>query len=345
MAIVDERGRVFGRWNLLDVALLVLLVGLIPLGYAAFLLFRDQPPKLVSIEPKQLQQTDGFTVHIKGENFRPYMRLSIGAQQGREWQFKSTEEADVQFPSVPPGTYDVILFDQAQERFRLPQALTISPSNLPSTEIVAIGAFGNLDAAGAAKLVPGTRIDVGQIIAVGKAVPDITDVFSGSKIVGVPLGNALRLPAVVKFNCYVRNQSGTPFCSINDVTIAPKNLLMVQTPIGATAFQIQRVRGPQPLQDVRVTLRIAGNPSLLSRIKPGDVDTGGIDSDVEPLARVINVVNAGGNIDVTVTARAQRVNDAWVYDSAPLRVGSMMALRTRDYEASGLVTDISAPRQ
>ena len=37
MAIVDEQGRLFGRLNLLDAVLLVLLAGLVPLGYAAYI--------------------------------------------------------------------------------------------------------------------------------------------------------------------------------------------------------------------------------------------------------------------------------------------------------------------
>src|SRR5690348_11621604 len=126
MAIVDERGRMFGRWNVLDLALLVLLLGLIPLGYAAVVLFKDRPPRLVKVEPTQIQQAETFTLKVTGENFRPYMRLSIGTQQGREFLFKSTEQAEVPFISVPPGTYDVILYDQAQERFRLPNAITIT---------------------------------------------------------------------------------------------------------------------------------------------------------------------------------------------------------------------------
>jgi hypothetical protein len=352
MAIVDERGRMFGRWNILDLAVLVLVLGLIPLGYAAFVLFRDRPPRLVKIEPAQLRQTETFTVKVTGENFRPYMRLSIGTQQGREFLFKSTEEAEVAFVSVPPGTYDVVLYDQAQERFRLPQAITISPSNLPGTQIVAIGALGNLDAARAAKLTPGTRLaNAGEIVAVGQPMPDFTEVFAGARMVGVPLPNAVRLPAIIKFNCYVVSASGSPYCQVNGVAVAQKNLLNLETPSGLAAFQVQRVRSPAPLQTVTVTLRVVGHPSVLSKIKPGDIDTGGVDNDVEVLARVVNVgpVRSLGpgasDIEVTLQANVQRVNDTWSYDSMLLRAGSAMPLRTSAYEVTGAVNDITAPQQ
>ena len=109
MAIVDERGRLFGRWNLLDLALLVVILGLIPLGYAGYLLFREQPPRIVSVTPSHLAETGEFKLTVKGENFRPYMRISAGTMQARDFFFVSTEEVQVPFPYAPPGVYDIVL--------------------------------------------------------------------------------------------------------------------------------------------------------------------------------------------------------------------------------------------
>lgn len=349
MAIVDERGRLFGRWNLLDFALLVLLLGLLPLGYGAYVLFRDQPPRLVGVSPAQLTQAPEFTLTIKGENLRPYMRVSLGNNQGREFYFRSTEEAEVPFPAVPAGQYDLVLYDQAQERSRLRNAVTISPSNLPATQIVAVGAFGNLDAAGAAKLTAGTKLgDAAEILAVGKATPDITQVFSG-KLVGVPIPNALRLPAVVRFQCYVRAQQGNPFCAVGDVTIAPTVLLTLETALGKTPFQVDRVRSALPLEPVPMSVHLSGPLAVLSRIRPGDADLGGIDNELAALSRVVSVggprgSEASGEADVQLIAQLQRVNQTWLYDSTPLRVGAPITLRTAGYEVSGIVIDIGAPK-
>lgn len=347
MAIVDERGRLFGRWNLLDLTLLVLIFGLIPLGYAAYLLFREQPPRILAVTPNQVQQSSEFRITIKGENLRPYMRVSAGTQQARDFYFKSTEEAEIPFATVPPGQYDIVLYDQAQERFRLPNALTITPSGLPATEIVAVGAFGNLDAAGAAKLVAGTELPgVGDVLAVGTPVPDLTQVFSGSAMIGVPIPNALRLPAVVRFKCYVRTQQGSPFCVVDDATIAPPALLMVSTPLGKTPFQVERVRSPHPLEGVPVTVRVNGIPSVLSRIKAGDIDRGPTANELAILARVdsvgpVRVFGAGSaEVEVRIIAQLQRVDQRWLYDSAVLRAGGTLALRTPNYEVTGIVTDL-----
>src|SRR6185295_7593561 len=103
MAMVDERGRLFGRWNLLDLAVLILLLGLIPMAYAAYALFHDRPPVILSVTPNQIQESPEFTVTIKGKNLRPYMRVSAGNQQARDFFFKSTDEAELPFPAMPPG--------------------------------------------------------------------------------------------------------------------------------------------------------------------------------------------------------------------------------------------------
>jgi hypothetical protein len=352
MAIVDERGRLFGRWNLLDLAVLVLLAGLIPLAYAGYLLFRDQPPTLVSVSPNNVPEGVETHLTIKGTNLRPYMRASAGTQQARDFVFKSTEEAELPFVFLPAGRYDIVLYDSAQERFRLKEALTVSPAGLPPTEIIAVGAFGNLDAAGAAKLTPGTPLaGAGAIVAVGKPVADLTRVFSGSKLIGVPVPNALRLPAAISLRCHVRVDRGTPVCILGEVTLAPSAFLKLDTPLGNTGFQLDQVRGPQPLQQVPITMRLSAAQSILGRVKPGDTDTGGAANELAVLSRVERVGTMRSrsenfaDVDVSLIASLQRVDDRWLYDSAPLRVGSTILLRTVDYEVAGLVTEIGTPKQ
>ena len=347
MAIVDERGRLFGRWNLLDLALLVLLVGLIPLGFAAYALFREQPPRIVSVTPDHLQYSQEFRVTIRGENLRPYMRVSAGTLQARDFYFKSTEEAEVPFASIPPGQYDIVLYDQAQERFRLPKALTVAPSGLPATEIVAVGAFGNLDAAGAARLTAGTDLSgAGTIVSVGRAVPDLTQVFSGSALVGVPIPNALRLPAVVLFKCYVRASLGSPSCVVDNATVAPPALLTLSTPLGQTPFQVERVRSTHPLEAVPVEVRLVANPAVLSLIKPGDVDLSGTANELALLSRVAStgavrpLSSGSAEMTVQLLVQLQKVSGRWLYESTPLRVGSPIMLRTARYEAGGAVTGL-----
>ena len=345
MAIVDERGRLFGRWNLLDLALLVLILGLIPLGYAAYALFREQPPRIASVTPTVVQQAPEFRLTIKGENFRPYMRVSVGNLQGREFLFKSTGEAEIPFAAIPPGTYDVVLYDQAQERFRVANALTVSPSGAPATDIVVIGAFGNLDAASAAKLTAGMELPgAGRILSVGKPVPDSTQVFSGTRMIAVPNSQALRLPAVVQIKCFVRVPGGTPFCSVGDVNVMPSFMLTLETPLGQTPFQIERVRSSQPVEPVPIEVRLTGTASVLSLIRPGDVDLGGTANELALQARVVTAQPDGPNyMNASLIAQLQKVDGQWLYDSVPLRVGAPITLRTSRYEVGGFVMKLPPP--
>jgi hypothetical protein len=343
MAIIDEHGRLFRRWNLLDLALLVLIIGLIPLGYAAYLLFREQPPAVVSVTPNQMAPASEFRLTIKGENLRPYMRVSAGIYQGRDFYFKTTEEAEVPFAYVPPGVYDIVLFDQAQERVRLPKALTITPAGLPATRLIAVGAFGNLDAAGAAKLVAGTELaNAGRIVSVGRPAPDQTKVFSGSTVVGVQIPNALRLPAIVQFDCHVRAPQGSPACLIDDTVVAAPALMTLSTPLGKTPFQVEQVRSPIPQETVPVDVRLVGETSLLALVKPGDTDLNGTANEFAMLARVESAgeVRASGERQVRLAAQLQKTAAGWLYNSAVLRVGSTFYFRTATYEVSGIVTGL-----
>jgi hypothetical protein len=346
MAVVDERGRLFGRLNLLDAVLLILLLGLLPLVYAAYALFREQPPRIESISPERTEQAVELRLNIKGENLRPYMRISAGTHQAVDFLFRSTTEVEAPFINLPAGEYDVVLFDHAQERFRLPKALTILPSALPATEIVAVGAFGNLDAAGAAAITTGLELPgVGQVIAVGKPVPDLTKVFSSVGLVGVPIANSLRLPAAVLFRCYVKAQQGRPNCVVGDTAVIPPNLMMLPTPLGKTPFQVEQVRSPHPLQAVPITVRLTGDPSVLSLVRTGDVDLGNTSNELAVIARVTGVAGGGrpGDLRVTLTAQLQLVDGQWLYDSDPLRVGAPITLRTSRYQVSGIVTGMPPP--
>ena len=81
MTIVDERGRLFGRFNLIDAAVVLVVVVLVPLVYAAYLLFRPPAMKILSVNPARIEQGrqgQFFIVSRQGENdhARKYNRRS-----------------------------------------------------------------------------------------------------------------------------------------------------------------------------------------------------------------------------------------------------------------------------
>src|SRR5262249_30837466 len=83
MTLVDDRGRLFGRFNPVDVFLFALVVVMIPVAYGAYALFRTPPAKLGAVEPKQFTMGPNLRVRVDGTNLRPFMRVSFNNVQGR----------------------------------------------------------------------------------------------------------------------------------------------------------------------------------------------------------------------------------------------------------------------
>jgi hypothetical protein len=123
--LIDERGRLFGKVNLIDGAVALLVLVLIPLAYGAFLLFRAPVPKIVSVEPAQVVQQRGASVQLTGQDLRPFLRARFNGFESPGFLVQSPTLAEIKLPALPPGTYDLILFDEAQELARKPGALTV----------------------------------------------------------------------------------------------------------------------------------------------------------------------------------------------------------------------------
>lgn len=343
MPIVDEHGRLFGRLNLFDAIVALLVVGLIPLGYGAYVLFRTPMPLLARVEPPVVTYGLNMRITIRGENLRPYMRVSLGNHQGQSFLFKDTTEAEIDVRNVPPGVYDVVLFDYSQERARLPKALTITPSPLPDTKMVVVGTFGNLKpeeeaAISAGLIIPG----IGEVVAVGRAVPQVTRVFVRPGTVEIPIPNARMKPAVIRMGCYVRDGQGQPECVGGGFSLQPTTLMFLPTPLGTRPFQIDQVRGVQPVMPVDITVRFSGAPEAVAQLRAGDIDLGEANNE---LAAGATVLRAGGGTassrDAELAVQAQQGTVSWIYGGLPLRVGGSFVFKTTMYELHGTVVRLN----
>lgn len=347
MAIVDEQGRLFGRFNVVDVVVVVFVAGLIPLLYGASVLFRTPQPTLTAIEPASLAAGGGQRVTIKGENLRPYMRVSFGNNQGRSFLFKSVNEAQIELNDMAPGVYDVVLYDVAQEQSRLSKAFTVLPSALPPTKVTLVGVFGNLDAERAKLLKPGDVVaGVGTIRALGEPMPAQVRINTNGLIVQIPVERAVMLPAEVEGVCDMLPQTGVPYCLANGTSLQPTIVLMGDHTAGKLPFQIDQLRAPAPLETVDVVARFTAAPALIGAIRKDDVDRGMYSNPLAAGATVIDVRTRPFNAllleaDVTLRLQAQRGSEGWIYASAPVRVGGEIALRTPRYQASGAVLKVT----
>jgi hypothetical protein len=346
MALVDERGRLFGRLNLFDAIVSIVLIALVPLAYGAYALFRTPAPRLTGVTPSSLVAGPNLRVVIHGEHLRPYMRASFNNIQGNSFIFRSTTEAVVDLNEMPPGDYDVVLFDYAQERARLTKAFTITPSPLPDSQVTVIGSFGNLTAERAATIKAGLTIaGIGEVIQVGQPLPEITRVFAGI-VLEIPVDKAVRLPAAIRVGCHVRAPQGVPQCVVGDVVLQPTALLFAKSELGTVPFQIDQIRGQQPMQPLRLTVQFVGRSLVLGQMRKGDVDYGAFVNELAAGAVVVDLSPALAlgqdtvRIDATLQAQGQTGGSSWLYASAPIRVGAALMFRTPRYEIAGTVVRI-----
>jgi len=347
MTIVDAEGRLFGRWNFVDVVVVVVLLAIGPLGYAAFKLFRSPDPRIVSIEPAEVLEAPNQRIVIHGTNLRPYMRLSFNNLQGRTFLFEDSTRAQVDLNAMPPGTYDVVLYDFGQERHRLARALTVKPSSslTPTQDVVVVGRFLGLSQAEAALVRKGMPLPFpGELLDVAAPRPSVPRVYFGAVPIEVASPAKLDVPAVLKLACFVKLSDSSPECGRSDFTLRPMYIITIPTS-GATAlsFQIDQVRGIQPVQEIRARVRLIGSPETLAVIARGDVE-------VEPQW---NPFSLGGRLDsiapavpgqterqATLAVRVQRVSGGLWNGVASLRAGAQVPFATSRYAVGALVVSI-----
>src|SRR5205807_435388 len=115
--------------------------------------------------------------------------------------------AEIDLPDLPPGSYDVVLYDYAQEVGRLPGALKVLPNApLPNLTVDVSGAFTALDASGISALKAGMRLPTegetqAEILSVGKLHGSLMRIFAGPRMLRVPVEARDDLPATLRVHC------------------------------------------------------------------------------------------------------------------------------------------------
>ena len=339
MSLVDDRGRVFGRYNLVDVAVAVVLVGLIPLGYGAYALFRTPLPRLTVVEPATRQFENEFRVVVQGENLRPYMRVSLNDMQGRSFLFKSATTAEVVFGDIPPGTYDVVLYDNAQERSRLPKSFTVTPAALPPAQLDVAGFISGLTPAQAEAIKVGTRFSVfAEVLAIGKPAPDKAQVMAADKPVEIAIAKTQRLPALLRVNCDVVSGPGGFGGCVAGTFLQPSVYLSLPIDAGTLPFLITEVRAPEKATDVEIKIKLTADPAF-PFIKAGDIDVGYSQNEFSGGARVVSPPTSSSG-EMTLSVPAYPASTGWTYAAQPLRVGAKLLFVSARYQLTGLITSV-----
>lgn len=305
MALIDDRGRLFGRINIIDAAVGLFLLALIPLAYGAVVLFRQPEPELRSVEPSTLTPSVS-RVRLAGDNLRPFLRVSFNDHQGTTFALIDAQTAEVQVPALPAGSYDVILYDVAREVSRLRGAVTVEGPAAPlSTQslLLVSGRFVGLDETTVAQLQPGAPLKAAggldvEILARGAPEPDRRWFQVAGHLVEAPLAAGAQLPVVVRTPCTVANLR----CQVGGVDIDADNVLPIYLGDNITPlrFEVADAVSDGPTVLVDVTVAFAAPPEAVTLMRPGDRAGGNLllGDRVPLLARVGNVRRGSATINL-----------------------------------------------
>ena len=360
MPLIDDRGRVFGRINLIDLVLLVFAVVLIPVGYGAYVLFRTPPPELLGVTPNPAPFKKGeLRVQLRGEHLRPFLRATLGKTDAKAFLIESPQAAEMVFPELAPGTYDLTLYDASEQVGRMGNALTVAPP--PGSPIQFVGRFVG-PTAGAAAIAPGVKLTIQN-----RAVADVVDVR--------PPANGGDIPATLRMAC--DTAAGPCAVAGTPVDVGKPVALRMPGRDEALRFVVDDLRADGIWADVQVHL--FGIGEVLDLMRVGDVDRfnesneqhgglahGAVVRSMEAATATagelrLNFVQGladapafGGNVSgagvlpmktrvAIVSVPLQRVDRRWKYREEIIRPGSGIAFETPDYFVRGLITRVTLP--
>jgi hypothetical protein len=244
--LIDSRGRLFGRLNLIDATVGLFVLVLIPLAYGAFLLFRVPAPTIVSIEPAEVRAHQPSTLRITGQDLRPFLRAHLGEFEVSFLVQSPTEaEIKVPMPGLDAGIYDLALFDEGQPLVRKPGAVTVvagvSTAAEKPIQLQAVGRFVGLSNHGQAVMIRlgskfassidgGTPNATAEVVAL--AAPEVARrpvrVAAGA-IITTPAPGAWDVRAILRLTCLIANDEcrmgATVLLQGETVTLAPVRAL------------------------------------------------------------------------------------------------------------------------
>jgi uncharacterized protein DUF4330 len=328
LTVIDRRGRLFGRVNLVDAAILALVLILVPLAYTAYLLFRMPAPEVAAVEPAAIGPGKATSVRLTGRHFRPYLRVSAGSQMGT-FLVASTTTAEVKLPPLEPGAYDLVLYDGLRELARRPGALTVEALRSRKTLYGAFTGFTEPQAN-----------DARRGLADGTLVPPawarLLEVFAPQPASNIVGNDQYRVPAAIEVECVAK----TAGCAVGEVTLKADGVLPIPFPEGAMNFRIEAVM-PSDLTPLEVVMRVQGPPEIADMAKPGDTDSRGPGQGPRFQTTLLAFDRGAGTVRFRVPARDQP--SGWEYNGFAIKVGYAFSFETSRYAINGVIIGFRAP--
>lgn len=280
------------RFNTLDAAVIVVPVTLIAVGSTVAFLFRIPPPRPLSVTPSVIYSP--ATVVIQGRDLRPYLRALV-MPTGREpetrdrherspealYAIRTTSEAHLILPALPPGVYDFALFDGLDEVARLSPAFTVERmAGNPTGLLIVEGRFTRLNPAATVAVGDAVTSSDGakvvEVLEIGSDRPDIEAIGPGNVKTWARLDGHVQRPATLRLRCTF----ATVRCYFLQQPVVADGVLALPFVPDARSFIIDGVRPDDPAWTMPegptsdAVVDFVGWPGAQQRIHAGDRDAG-----------------------------------------------------------------------
>lgn len=350
MTFIDDRGRLFGRINLVDAVVVAFVLVLIPIAYGTFLLFRSPSPRVTSVtrvpitsEERRLAGGSRLSAKLKvrGSGFRPMLRASIDDAPALGFVFENPNSADVLVGEAAPGAHDLIIYDGVQEVARAAKAVTIQV--VPPTRVRVAGTLFDLDEATARALradnAQGSAISQGEIMELGAIRPGRHRLATGHGSADVAVAGRWERPVVMVLQCDLDPNSED--CAVGGTTLAatPAPVVRLVGPSStALSLAIDELFPVEPPRPAVARIRFSGAAEVIDLIHVGDRDAC-LDERAATVTAVERrrVENGLAILDATVKLGADESRDGWRYRGRIASPGAPFTLTTDRYVANGSV--------
>jgi hypothetical protein len=343
MTVVDNQGRIFGRVNLVDGAIALFVLLLIPLGYGTYLLFRPTAPRIESVSKAEISReeiriTDGSLLaaklKVRGTGFTPLLRAEVGGHDALAFVYESPNSADVLIGLLPAGAHDLVLRDGVNEVARAANAVTIEPS-AERASVLGVGWFTDLSQEQAQALRVGFKFPeaepVFEVTALGAMQPARYPLFVAGQRVELARTGQFEREAVVRFRCDPGKDDNP--CGMEDPPDRPKTRATLTLP-GPSSFLRFALTGILPTERprrARVQFRV---PSAMANlIKVGDRD--------DLLDERAAVVVATSGDTVTLELGLDETRSGWTYRGQSARPGSALTIGNDRYSVTGAIISVT----
>lgn len=403
MSVVDQQGRLFGSVNLFDIVAGVAVLTSLALGVVGYRLLRvPAAPTIESLTPSTLTAGPDLRIVVKGNNLLPFMRAFLqrngkpaavmhdlskwshfdnyallnGAQV--RWLVESQYLAEIRLPDdLLPGTYDLILYDQANIVAIREAAFVITPAppkavpvDDPLATVRVSGAFSGLSREAAASVKDGLKLPQGagdpwgEILSTTAPAPDEARLDAGGEqSIIASMANRFQVRAELRARCAV---SGFKCYLPNQVLLAPGSNVTVD--IGGTRvlFVVSELLPDPPVRPkaATITIRFLGRPATLALVHANDKDVspgdarlgaatitstgsrGEVSTEItESLADgSVRTPERVGSLECTIQVPVLKMPTGWVYRGQAIKVGSAIVFQTDAYVVRGTITGMTNPR-